>query len=461
VAARSSAEPLTASRIRPAQPIVNAPSRAPQSSELAFGLFCLYAFILIGRPQDYLLALIPLRLALVLTVFTVAVTLMDGIGAHRLLETRETKLYLLFYFAMIAGIPFSVYRPGSFQMLIEEYMVSVIFFVMFLVHVNSAPRLKRVAVVLVFAVFIFTFFGLRNGQFANGRYTTGSDMFDPNDVAFVELSLLAFAVWILVSSFSLLAKLMALFSLLFGILLVLYTASRGGLLGLVTFIVVFLVFRMPRAGKLFKIAMLAAILAGVALNYTKINIDRYLTLTSLEDDYNFEEGGRVDIWKRGWRMFLDRPVTGVGVGGFAKAIGDQRAEDHLRSAKWQTAHSTYVLALTETGLIGCIPFVLLLLRCLGTFNRLRRRAAFSDADLNGLPGFLLAGFCAQLVSGAFLTQTYSMQFTLAFAMSGVLNRMSAKAADNGVAAGIQVAGIPRPQPAVAVGARRSALPNGR
>jgi hypothetical protein len=37
---------------------------------------------------------------------------------------------------------------------------------------------------------------------------------------------------------------------------------------------------------------------------------------------------------------------------------------------------------------------------------------------------LLVGFCAQLVAATFLSQSYSMFFTLAFAMSAALNRMA-------------------------------------
>jgi O-antigen ligase len=366
---------------------------------------------------------------MVFTVITVVLTLLRGSIAKDVFRAKETRLYLFFYCALIAGIPFGVYRPGAFDAVITRYIVNVAFFLLFVVHVDSIAKLKRIALVLVFSVFIFTVFGLRGGNFVEGRYSTGSQIYDPNDVAFVEVSLLGFTLWVLTGSFGRVAKVVALLSVMFGVLLTLYTASRGGLLGLLTFLVLFLALRTSRVSAFFKASVVAALLVGAALNSDKINLDRYLTLTSIEDDYNFQEGGRVDIWKRGWRIFLSAPITGVGVSGFGKAIGDQRAEDKTPSARWQTAHNTYLLVLTETGILGSLPFLLLIATSLRTFNRLRRsRTSFQDEDFAALPGFLLVGLGAQLVSATFLSQTYSAFFTLAFALSAVLNRMAAGAA---------------------------------
>lgn len=41
---------------------------------LSFIVFCLYAFVLVGRPQDFIPALVPFRLALLLSVVTPVVS---------------------------------------------------------------------------------------------------------------------------------------------------------------------------------------------------------------------------------------------------------------------------------------------------------------------------------------------------------------------------------------------------
>lgn len=420
-------ETIAASPSVPAATAVAEPQAAAQStSAFPFFIFCIYTFVLFGRPQDYVTALVPLRLAMVFTLLTVAITLMTLTATkmrNPFLE-RETRLYFVFFVVMIAGIPFSFYRPGSFDQVIMKYVVNIAFFLLFLIHVDTVPKLRRVAVVLVLSVLVFTVFSLRYGQFGGGRYSSGVMMFDPNDIAFVEVSLLSFAVWVLVGSFGLVTKLLALVTVMSGVLLALYTGSRGGLLGLLTFLLLFLMLRIPRLGKSFKTVMMIALVVAAMLNADKINIDRYMTLTSLEGDYNFEEGGRSDIWKRGVRLFFQYPITGVGVNGFPAAIGGQRLADGA-FPKWQTAHSAYIQVLTETGVFGSISFLLLITTSLATFNRLRRRGGSSpDRDFGMLPGLLLIGFAAQLVSAAFLSQAYSMFFTLTFALSAAMNRIA-------------------------------------
>jgi O-antigen ligase len=393
-----------------------------------FHLFCLLTFVIIGRPNDYFLFLVPFRIALVFTVLTAVVTLLQPKKAGPSpFSVPETKLYLIFYAVMVAGIPFATYRPGAFEQVIMAYPVNVVFFLTFLVHVDSLAKMKRVAGIVVVSVLIFNFFGFASGEFMSGRYVTGSRMFDPNDVAFVEVSLLGFALWVLVGRFGVLMKAAALATVVTGVLLTLFTASRGGLLGLTTFLLLFLCLRVPTVSKPFKTVLFAILMVGAFMNADKINLERYETLGSLENDYNLEEGGRVDIWKRGMREFWENPLTGVGVNGFAPAVGWQRADEGI-SGKWQTAHSVYVQVLVETGIVGGTAFVLLILISLRTFNRMRRAAGLlPERELAVLPGILLVSFGAQLVAALFLSQAYSMFFTLVFAMSGALNLMAANA----------------------------------
>jgi O-antigen ligase len=424
VAARSRVEPIVAfdgtAGVRPVDDV---------SSGFGGGflVLCLLTFVVFGRPQDYVTALVPLRLALVLTTVTLVLSLLGpGPTLRELFAIRETKLYFLFYAAMVAGIPFSYYRPGTFEAVILEFPVNLLFFVLLVFHVDSMAKLKRLGVVLVMATCFFTVLTMQFGQFGGGRFFLKTHMFDPNDIAYVELSLLGFALWMLVGQFGLVIRIIAVVSILGGTLLTLYTASRGGFLGLLTFLGLFLCLRVGKVRKSFKAVMAVAIVVAAVANVDKINTDRFMTITSLEGDYNFAEGGRADLWTRGWRLFLRHPLTGVGVNGFAPAIGRMRVEENSSLRKWQVAHSAYITVLTETGIIGSVSFLLLVLGCLKTFNRLRRPSASQpDHDLASLAGLLLMGFAAQLVAALFLTQAYSTFFTLAFALSAILRRIAA------------------------------------
>ena len=110
----------------------------------------------------------------------------------------------------------------------------------------------------------------------------------------------------------------------------------------------------------------------------------------------------------------------MGVNGFWQAIGTMRADENITPV-WQAPHNSYVEILTETGLLGTVPFVLLIATSVKRFNALRRRGgSFTDPDLDLLPGILLVGFVSLLVAAFFLSQAYSLPFTLFFAVAAAL-----------------------------------------
>ena len=83
---------------------------------MAYKLLLLWSLILIGRPQDLLPVLQPLRPALVLTVMTLlAVIFNRDKNLKNVFLLKETKCYLLFFVIMIIGVPFAVHRRIAFD----------------------------------------------------------------------------------------------------------------------------------------------------------------------------------------------------------------------------------------------------------------------------------------------------------------------------------------------------------
>ena len=420
-----SASRRAAGLVRP----VAAPMAAPARAGLPFAVFCVYLFVVIGRPQDYWPALAPFRLALVFTILTSLVTLSRrGERAGGVFKYTETKLYFLLFAVMCAGIPFSIYRRASFDFVILQYVANMAFYVMFVIHVNSLVKYRRIIVVLVISALTFTIFGLLQGRFNSGRFTTGSQVFDSNDVAFIEVSFLPFAMCAILGPFSLLTRALALTGMLLSILLALYTGSRGGLIALGTILLLFLILRTASITRGHKAAILLFVAIMGMMSLGKLNVKRYSSLADLGDDYNTsDEEGRVQIWNRGWQLLLENPLTGVGVNGFGAAIGTMRASEHLRPV-WQAPHNSYVQVFTETGFVGGASFVLLIATCLRTLNGLRRgKESPVGKGLRTLPGLLFIGFIALLVAANFLSQAYSISFTLFFAISASLKAITAGA----------------------------------
>jgi len=132
----------------------------------------------------------------------------------------------------------------------------------------------------------------------------------------------------------------------------LLTASRGGLVTVVISMG-FPLLAMPSISRRAKIALvvMVTICAGsVVYFWSDISVGRLSTI--LDQLSARDMNGRVEIWQRGFEVFLDNPLLGVGAGAFgATVVGGVGAE--------LAAHNSYLGVLVEHGLIGLVCFLLI------------------------------------------------------------------------------------------------------
>lgn len=111
------------------------------------------------------------------------------------------------------------------------------------------------------------------------------------------------------------------------------------------------------------VALLVAMLcSSYLLPLVKIRIDYGLASVAdyfASDDYRDDSrlgsfGTRMELWKAGWKMFLENPVLGVGVGGFqvnARENSERyRVNDVVHRFKY--VHNQYLAALATRGVPG-------------------------------------------------------------------------------------------------------------
>ena len=211
---------------------------------MTFNIFLLWSFVLLGRPQDLILAMQPLRPALVLTVLSVG---SSYFGTKRrqfasVFQMPETRKYILFFIIMILGIPLAVHRRMAFNYVFLTYFVNILFFLIFIVEVDSIKKLKTVFLVITLCSFFYSVFGIMKGTFYGGRFRIYGGMFDPNDIAYVLVSLFPLCFYFILHREGTLKKILAIMGIIASLLVILYSGSRGGLLGLLA-VVLFLLLK--------------------------------------------------------------------------------------------------------------------------------------------------------------------------------------------------------------------------
>lgn len=395
---------------------------------MTFNLFILWTFVLVGRPQDLVPEIGSIRPVVIVALVTLAFIILGSAKKRigTLLESKEAKKYILFFLVMMAGIPFAYHRSVAFEQVMSSYTINILFFFSFILLVDSFEKLKKVVLTITVSTLIYGVFTLIKGTFTSGRLSTYGTMFDPNDIAYVLVSLFPLSLFYLAHKEGILKKIIAIVTMASAVGVILLTGSRGGFISLASVALFLLFTNMGSIKKFHKVLFLAAMVVVAVYFSDKINLERYSTMTSIGEDYNVtDEFGRLQIWKRAATLILSNPFTGVGANCFPMAIGYLREEMDL-IPKWQVAHNSYIQVATETGLIGFFLFASLILGGLRTFSKLRRLDIKSpDASrFRTLSSLFMVGFAGHLIAAFFITQGYSIFFTLFFASSATLRRLA-------------------------------------
>lgn len=100
-------------------------------------------------------------------------------------------------------------------------------------------------------------------------------MYDPNDLAYISVSLFPLALAFMVRQEATLKKIVALITIIFSPALILMTGSRGGLLGLFVVIIILFLTRLAGIKKLHKIVILVSISVILVTYGHNIDVERF------------------------------------------------------------------------------------------------------------------------------------------------------------------------------------------
>lgn len=211
------------------------------------------------------------------------------------------------------------------------------------------------------------------------------------------------------------------------VLAVIFTFSRSGALVLAATLVFSVLPLLPRLRpRMLGFLPLGALVLGLAaiLLVPRTYWERQATLGSGDDASISRRLSYVDV---GLSAFADRPLIGQGPGMFQEIYSrTQIAQAFGAGDLARAAHNTYMEVLVGSGLLGIIPFLLLILTALGNFIRSARRlVAAGDRETAMLVWAYTASFVSILAYFFMLSSETYKYFWLSLALSQVCANLAA------------------------------------
>jgi O-antigen ligase len=197
-------------------------------------------------------------------------------------------------------------------------------------------------------------------------------------------------------------------------LAILLCGSRGAVVGAAAIVLVALAKSPKKIG-----AVLLTVIFVLAIWFVLPDASKERFQSAWDWQHDANASSRVTFWKAGLRMFEDNPIFGVGPGNFTQVNGAHRA-----------AHSLYIQALSESGLVGSIAIVTLWILFFRMNARTRKQALATDAAGHRSFEYCLAfglnlALVGYLASGAFLSVLYYPHLWILLGLSVAVNRCSA------------------------------------
>ncbi len=300
-----------------------------------------------------------------------------GLAVLGLVLQRESIIFpapvkwfgLFLLWAFVASF-FSVFPTLARESLIEYLKLLVILVVI----VNALRTEAQLRLFLMFFLGCFVLFPVRGtlvgGDSLGGRAVWNYIYANPNDLATLCLIALGIALGLAFARPApRLVRLGAVLSALLLVYVIIITQSRGAFIGLVGGMGLGLI----TVGLKHKVVLVVSIVALGSLVYVLPSdvwhrvgsIDKLTSTATLsEADQEGSATERFRILQTAWAVFLDRPVFGVGLGGYALA---NAMYDPALGAR--DAHNTYLDLAAETGAVG----LLIWLGCFGSVLLFARR----------------------------------------------------------------------------------------
>ena len=309
--------------------------------------------------------------------------------------------------------------PGSeWFVVVKDELVNIgIIGLIFLVAMNVLTERSRWRFYLFLTLATYGMYPVRGAIFNQfiyhaaelGRIAWNGMFANPNDLIALLLFPLGLAVGVLYAERQKYVRYAALAGIALISLIAFMTQSRGGILALGFFGAWTLARQKRRARMLPAVLGIVAVVVLFAPSDVWDRLKKIGSATSsgelIEADDQGSAEQRFEIWKVAAAISRDHPITGIGLGAYSYMhwrYVQRNLEGFKRTAQGKRdAHSSYLTALAETGIIGFAFWIGIFLTTMRTVLRARRTIKQTDPDGEKQLFFAQLGMMAFGVAGIF------------------------------------------------------------
>lgn len=403
-----------------------------------WGYLGLLAFttVLLLRPQDKVPALTSLHVAEICAFLGIGPMLLHRF-ARRLPVFRitpETLGLVVLGAAILVTAPFSVWPGGAFQVFTDNYLKIVIVFVLMMNTLTTTDRLERLTWLILLCIGFIAALSVVNyargeNLVEGGRLAgpVGGIFGNPNDLAANMVTFLPAAIVIAMSTrHSMMKRGIAAAIVLMMAATIVFTKSRGGMLGAVCAIGALALIGRGTIRRGFGTMVVIGVVLGTPF-LPQSFWDRMTTIVDENQDklqYTGSAEARQTVMSEGIATFLEYPLTGVGAGQFKNYNPPER------KARYLETHNVLIQVAAETGILGLLAFSFLLWRAfkaaLTIRSTVRDRQWLSSVRKSGRAGVadalgqytvgMTAGLVGWFACAMFASVAYSWTFYYVLAL---------------------------------------------
>jgi O-antigen ligase len=333
-----------------------------QQDVLAFRGLLAFTFVLFVRPQDSLPLLDVLHLGDLTALFSLAALVVARIrrGLPAVTVSRELGWVTGFGAVMILTAPLSIWPGGAVGMFIDLYSKVILIFALMVHTITTRARFDRLLSLVVggtayIAVRAVIDYARGVNLIEDGRVTgaVGGLFGNPNDLALNMVAFLPLGLALIQDRGARPAvRLVALIGAPAMALAIIFSKSRGGAIGLVGMLLVFL-YQMRRIRPGVTAAVIVACLATIPVLPSSFT-GRMASIFDSEQDATGSREARKQLLREATEAFKHNPLFGIGAGQFVNYNPDGRQE------AWRETHNTFLQVAAELGLVGLLVFLTIL-----------------------------------------------------------------------------------------------------